>query len=92
VPQSIDPFAFIGLALSPDIFSNAFWFAIDVLSFVNAAVREHLIAISLFVVALPVSFIYSIVVINNNTKPVTTAVNDLPVVRSLSIFFQFEVL
>jgi len=90
--EPIDPLSFIGLALCPGIFSNSFGFAIDIFPVVSAAVGEHLEAGSLLVVAFPMPFVYSIIVIDHNSNPVATPIYDFSIIGRLSILFEFEVL
>lgn len=53
--------------MHPSMFPNTFRLAIHILSLVSVAVGKHLKAITLFVVALPVTFINSVVVIDYDT-------------------------
>jgi hypothetical protein len=90
--ESVYPLSFIGLALSPRVFPDSFGFSIYVLTLVCAAIGKHLEACALLVVAFPMSFVDSIVVIDHNSKSVTTTIHDFSIVCGLSVLFEFEVL
>jgi hypothetical protein len=77
--------------MSPSVFAYTFRLAVHVVALVGVAVWKHLEASPLFVVALPVPFIHSFVVINDDSQAVPAPIDYLPVVGSLSEFFQFEI-
>lgn len=89
VLESVDPLSFIGLSVFPNVFSDSFGFAVDVLSLIGAAIWEYFEASALFVVALPMSFVNSIVVIDHHAESVPAAIDNLTIVCCLAVLFQF---
>ena len=89
--QSVDPLSFIGLAVGPYVFAYTFGLAIHVVTLVIVAVGKHLETNALFVVAFPMPFIHSFVVINDDSHAVPAPVDNFSVVSSFSEFFQLEI-
>jgi hypothetical protein len=78
--ESIEPLSLIEFSVGPEIFADSFWFSIAIVPLVSRAIGECLIAVSMFIIIFPVSFIDPIVIVHHDSLPVPFAIHDLAVI------------